>query len=116
MKKYHLKRETTTTTTESTSSTGTSTSTTHGRNSTRIVMNLETLKELYFEAINRPAPSFILAAIREDLEEAPELMYAYYSYALRETALAPRPSWKYTEAILARLRREKTPPEALPLW
>lgn len=79
-------------------------------------MELETIKELYFEVINRPIPSFLLAQVKNDLEQDSEHMSAYYRYALRETATAPRPSWKYTQAIIGRLVREQTPPDSLPLW
>lgn len=117
MKTYHLKRDLPTTTTDrSTGTSSTCTTTTHGRNSSRIVIQLESLKELYYDAMQRPAPSFITREIEMDLQRDSELMYAYYAYALRETAMAPRPSWKYTQAIMGRLIREKTPLEAVPLW
>ena len=81
-------------------------------------MHLESIKELYYEAMLRPIPSFLLREIKYELEEHadPELMCSYYLYALRETACAPRPSWKYTQAIIARLTREQVPMESLPLW
>lgn len=111
MKTYHLKSTKTTTTTSSTI-TSTSTTTTHGRKESEIVMNLESLKELFFEVLNRPMPNMIVQRVLYDLKED-EHAYPYYSYALRETAEAPRPSWRYVEAIMMRLRREQTPVEWL---
>lgn len=35
--------------------------------------------------------------------------WQYYEYALEETALAPRPSWRYTLAIVSRLISEQAP-------
>lgn len=105
---------TTTTTTPTTLQKSSSSSTTNGRNESETMMELESLKDLFFEVFNRKMPSFIAGSImREMIDDEEGKVYWYYRYAMMQTALAPHPSWKYTEAIVSRLYRERVNTKSL---
>lgn len=96
----------TTTTLESSSSS------TNGRNLAQIDMELSEIRDAYQDAINMPMPKSIGKEVRYQLYNG-SVHVAYYLYALEETAKAPNPSWRYAQAIVARLVREKVPPMLL---
>lgn len=116
---YHEneKRTTTTTTTTATSSSTRA----HAYARTREEQKTEALAQISFEEIlrdhqdilSRPMPQFTQRQLLADLEAGTPGIY--YRYALQETAFAPAPSWRYTLAIVARLKRQQIPPEDL-LW
>ena len=108
---YQNNKRTTTTTTTSSSSSSTSTRA-HAREA-EINVSVESIKELYQAAIGSPMTDICQRYLRRDLEAG--IPYIYYHYALEQTAFAPRPSWRYTMAIVARLRREEVDPAALML-
>lgn len=110
-------RTTTTTTPSSSSSSSSSTSTTVQlrqkleAEQTLRRLAVEDIKELYQDVIGRAMPAAIqrqlILAI--DAGDPP----AYYRYALEETAAAPMPSWRYVQAIVRRLLRDRVPVEDL---
>lgn len=108
-------RTTTTTATATTTTTRTTPeevvlSTTHGRNSSEINMEIEDLRELYYDVFDRPMPRVILRQVEQTVkEDDDDTAYWYYRYAMMQTSYAPRPSWQYTMAIMARLHREHVP-------
>lgn len=65
---------------------------------------LELIAEMYADVLERQMPNFIRREIETNLASGydPE----WYLFALKETAGAPRPSWRYTEAIVNRLRNK----------
>lgn len=72
---------------------------------------LQDLAELYKLAIGSSMPELARQyAYRELMRGVPG---AYFTYALQEAAFAPRPSWRYAMAIVARLCREKVEPAEL---
>lgn len=71
----------------------------------------EDLRERYTECIGTPMPQIIHKRLLLDLLDGTP--YEYYSYALDEASIAPKPSWRYVLAIVARLHREQVPPESL---
>lgn len=104
-------------------STNTSTTTTSSRCSSqspsgsdsfyRLVIN--EIIELYKQAIGIPN-RLVIQKISEDIKEW-HIPHQYYTYALEQTAFAPRPSFQYCQAIIRRLQREKVDPcslDALP--
>ena len=56
-------------------------------------------------------PDAMITEMLEDL--AGNMPLQYYTYALDETAFAPRPSYGYMRAILRRLRSERPAPDQL---
>lgn len=66
-------------------------------------MAMERLKKEFFDTFDRPMPRAIAEQVLRDLRTGTPS--AYYSYAMEQTILAPRPSWRYTMAIVARLQR-----------
>lgn len=79
-----------------------------------IRMNVEALRALYADCIGSPMPMAIHRRVLLALQDGEP--YEYYRYALEEAAAAPRPSWRYVQAIIARLHREQVPPEDLSPW
>ncbi|MBP3453111.1 MAG: hypothetical protein J6M20_05300 [Clostridia bacterium] len=90
-----------TTTTSTTTSTSSSTTT----SSSSIYEELEDIKAAYQDAIGRPMPQSIASYVQQEIimghMDAHDIQYA-----LAETAMAPRPSWRYAMAIISRLQRE----------
>lgn len=85
--------------------------------------NLEAMKRVYAEqirdqyahCIGEQMPPAVFRRILLDLIDGTPTQY--YTYALDETSLAPRPSTRYMLAIIARLKRERADPESLTaLW
>ena len=91
------------TTTSSSTSTTSTTSTT--RKSTVIYDQLMEVKEAYLDAMGRSMPQSIAGYVQSELLMG-SLDFQDLMYALAETAMAPRPSWRYTMAIVNRLKRE----------
>ena len=71
----------------------------------------EGLREQYAACIGIPMSQAIHRRLLLDLIEGTP--YQYYRYALDEASIAPKPSWRYVLAIVARLHREGVPPESL---
>lgn len=94
------KTRTTTTTTTSRSSSSSTIACARAREA-EINVQVEDLKDLYRRAIGQPMSAICEASLRRSLEGGEP--YIYYHYALEETAYAPRPSWRYTLAIVRRL-------------
>ena len=63
------------------------------------------IRELYLQAIGRPMPDLITDQVLGALQSGVPLWH--YEYALRQTAYAPMPSWRYAAAILRRIQREE---------
>lgn len=72
---------------------------------TRVSLAMEDLKRMHEDAFDRSMPRSIAVAVLRDLRSGTPA--GYYRYAIEETLLAPRPSWRYTLAIVARLKRTK---------
>lgn len=72
---------------------------------------LETLKKMHLECLGRPMPAPIAAAVLRDLRS--ETPSAYYRYALMEVCYAPRPSWRYVQAIVNRCKAQGIDPTEL---
>lgn len=70
---------------------------------TRQSLAMEQLKTQHEDVFGRPMPRSIAENVLRDLRSGTPA--AYYRYAMDETLLAPRPSWRYTLAIVARLKR-----------
>lgn len=103
------KRTTTTTITSSSSS-----STTRARaREAEINVNVECIRQLYLDAIGQPMSEICERRLRRELENG--IPYLYFHYALEETAFAPRPSWRYTMAIVQRLLQQEVSEESLML-
>lgn len=64
--------------------------------------DLELIKQIYAAILDRPMPAPIEAGVLLDLIDGTPA--ADYLYALKETAFAPSPSWRYTMAIMRRLK------------
>lgn len=67
------------------------------------------LVTLYGECIG-PVTEYVLRLLRQEIivNKVPR---CYFNYAIRETALAPRPSLRYMLAIVQRLKRERVSPD-----
>lgn len=122
MSKYYLSRgtitRTTTTRGSSTSSTTattqvSSTSSTSGRKPSEndIASSIVFLKETYQECLKAPMPVPVERRITDALIRG--VPFEYFSYALTEASYAPRPSWRYAEAIVSRCIRERVLPEMI---
>lgn len=66
-------------------------------------MAMERLKVEFYDAFGRDMPRAIAQQVLRDIRAG--VPAAYYSYAIEQTIYAPRPSWRYTMAIVARLQR-----------
>ena len=66
-------------------------------------MAMERLKVEFYDAFGRDMPRAIAQQVLRDIRAG--IPAAYYSYAIEQTIYAPRPSWRYTMAIVARLQR-----------
>lgn len=66
-------------------------------------MAVERLKSEFYDAFGREMPRAIAQQVLKDIRSGTPA--AYYSYAIEQTIYAPRPSWRYTMAIVARLQR-----------
>jgi hypothetical protein len=71
----------------------------------------ELLRLQYADVIGAPMPPATLRRLLLDLIEGTP--WQYYEYALEQTELAPRPSWRYAMAIVSRVKAEAVPVEAL---
>lgn len=110
---YHENvKRTTITTTSSNSSSSTTRASARAREA-EINVAVEGLRELYMDAIGQPMTAICERALRRSLEDGTP--YVFYHYALEETAFAPRPSWRYTEAIVRRLLAQGVDEESLML-
>ena len=99
-------------------STSTSTTTTSSRcssqspsSSAQTSLNIQAIVELYKQSIGIPN-RIVIQKIKEDLTEW-KIPHQYYTYALEQTAFAPRPSFQYCQAIIRRLCRERVDPRDL---
>lgn len=111
---YHENNKRTTTTTISSSSSSSSTTRAHARTrETEINVAVAGLREIYQDAIGQPMSDICERSLRRDLEKG--VPYLYFHYALEETAFAPRPSWRYTMAIVRRLLQQEVDEESLML-
>lgn len=101
-----------TTTTDTGSSTMTCSST-HARahEETLLEVSVEGIRRDYANILGRAMPRYTEAQLRADLKSGTPS--EYYDYALGETANAPFPSWRYTLAIVARLKKQHVSPEEL---
>lgn len=91
------------------SMTSSSTTTTTTTASSSSLQSLKTkyiaeIKAAYSDAIGRSMPNSLVRDVERDLDTGTPGYY--YLYALEQTAMAPRPSWHYTMAIIRRLYRE----------
>lgn len=94
-----------TTTTSNSSITSSSTTRASARaREAEINVAIEGLRQLYQDAIGQPMSAICERALRDDL--AAGTPYIFYHYALEETAFAPRPSWRYAQAIVRRLHAQ----------
>lgn len=93
-------KTTTTTTTSTTSSTSSST-----RSISSVTRDMEIIKNEFRDAIGFSMPQSIAYWVQSELLQN-HLDSSDVLYALHETAMAPRPSWRYTMAIVRRLQKE----------
>lgn len=106
--------KTSSTTTSSTSSRSSSSSSSIARACARacedrlytpaINVCVDDLREVYLDSVGSNMSEQCERYLRKQLARG--VPYLYYLYALQETGFAPRPSWRYTEAIVCRLTRE----------
>lgn len=109
---YNQNRTRTTTTTTTTSSSSSSSNVrARTREGAELNVLVESVRELYQDAIGQPMSPICEKSLRSDL--ATGTPYIYYHYALVETAYAPRPSWRYTLTIVARLKNQMVSEESL---
>lgn len=101
------KRTTTTTSTSSSSST-----TTRARaREAEINVNVESIRTMYRDAIGSEMTPMCEKQLRRQLENG--IPYIFFHYALEETSMAPRPSWRYTQAIITRLVQQGADEDSL---
>lgn len=74
-------------------------------------LQMENLKKLHMECIGRPMPAPIAAEVLRDLDA--DTPAVYYKYALTEACYAPRPSWRYVQAIVRRCKAQMIDPSEL---
>lgn len=74
-------------------------------------LQMEHLKKLHMECIGRPMPAPIAAEVLRDLDA--DTPAEYYKYALTEACYAPRPSWRYVQAIIRRCKAQMIDPSEL---
>lgn len=101
----------TTTTGSSTSSSTTTSSTTTTVEDCHIMLRArcEQLRQLYEDSVGRPMSGAILKQLLLSLLDGTPA--EYFQYALEETAMAPMPSWRYTQAIVKRLQDQRVDPQ-----
>ena len=98
-------KRTTTTTTDTTTAT-TRSSSIHARAREEDVNTaLEEIAELYQDVLGRSIPRFLLKQLSLDLLIGRKA--EWYTFALKEAAAAPSPSWRYVEAIVRRLESKE---------
>lgn len=92
------------------SSSGSSSSTTTVQDCQILVRNrVEQLRQLYEETLDVKMSAAVLKQLLLSITRGTP--WQYYEYALEETALAPRPTWRYALAIVSRLIAEQAPAE-----
>lgn len=64
---------------------------------------VEGLKKQFQDTFGREMPRAISEPLLRDIRSGTPAYY--YRYAMEQTLMAPRPSWRYTLAIVARLKR-----------
>ena len=74
-------------------------------------LDLENITLMYYNAFGVQMPRLIQSDVEYQLTHG--MPYEYYYYAIHEAARAPRPSWKYAEAIIARLAHECVDPRTI---
>lgn len=72
---------------------------------------IENIIDTYKQAIGTPN-QLVISRIKQDILEH-RIPHQYYTYALEQTAFAPRPSFAYCQAIIRRLCRERVDPREL---
>ena len=72
---------------------------------TRQNIAFEEIKLLFSDCFGRPMPRAISEQVLRAIRSGTPAYY--FRYAIEETVFAPRPSWRYTMAIVSRLEREK---------
>lgn len=72
---------------------------------------LEQLKQLHQECFGRAMPAPIAAEVLRDLDA--QTPSKYYRYAMMEACYAPRPSWRYVQAIVRRCKDQMVNPDEL---
>lgn len=77
--------------------------------SARQTMAFEEIKLLFNDSFGRPMPRAIAEQVLRAIRGGTPAYY--FRYAIEETMLAPRPSWRYTMAIVGRLEREQATKE-----
>ena len=65
---------------------------------------VERIKTQFADAFGREMPRSIQQQVLLSIRSGTPA--AYYTYAIEETLLAPRPSWRYTMAIVRRLEQQ----------
>lgn len=76
---------------------------------TRQSIAFEEIKLLFNDSFGRPMPRAIAEQVLRAIRGGTPAYY--FRYAIEETMLAPRPSWRYTMAIVGRLEREQATKE-----
>lgn len=71
----------------------------------------EAIREQYANCVGEQMPPSLFRRVLLDLIDGTPKQY--YTYALDETCLAPKPSPRYMLAIVARLKRERADPASL---
>ena len=89
------------------SSSGSSSTTTVENDHILLRNRVEQLRELYTATIGVPMTPAVMRQLLLSVTRGTP--WQYYEYALEETALAPRPSWRYALAIVTRLISEQAP-------
>lgn len=90
--------------------TATSTSTSSATQAQQYADEMQRITDAYQQAIGTPTPAIQKAAL-DALAIGVDVRYILY--AINETGRAPRPSWRYTMAIIGRLMRERPDPKTL---
>lgn len=102
MSEYNNENRTRTTTTTTTSRSSSSSTIACARaREAELNVQVEDLKEIYRRSIGQAMSEICAQSLRHRLEGGTP--FIYYVYALNEAAFAPRPSWRYVEAIVRRL-------------
>lgn len=92
----------TTTTTCDATSTGSTSTRTRARELVSLDQAMDRIAEMYADVLGRSMPRFMLDEVELNLQSGYEA--DWYIFALKETASAPHPSWRYVMAIVKRLR------------
>lgn len=96
-------KRTTTTTCGDTSTPSTSIRT-RAQEMVALDLAMDRIAEMYADVLGRPIPRFMLEEVELNLQSGYEA--DWYIYALKETASAPHPSWRYVMAIVNRMRNK----------